>query len=65
MKTECAAFVVLFTIILINCRSPVVSQEYMPPIDTSGEKIESREVKCLGEKKIFWKIHSYKRSNVK
>lgn len=50
MKTECAAFVLLFTILLINCCLPVYSQaDYQAPIDTSGEKVESREVKCLGE----------------
>lgn len=50
MKTEFAAFVLLFTIVLINCCSPVYSQDnYVPPIDSSGEKIVSREVKCLGE----------------
>lgn len=54
MKTECAAFVLCFTIILNNCCVPVHSQgDYQAPIDMSGEKVESREVKCLGEKFLF------------
>lgn len=50
MKTESAAFMLLFTIVLIHCCLPVSSQgDFQAPIDTSGEKVESREVKCLGE----------------
>lgn len=68
MKTEFAAFVLLFTIILINCCSPVYSQDsYVPPIDTSGEKIISREVKCLGEDFFLWKFarHMYSKQLLK
>lgn len=54
MKTEYGAFVLLFTIVLIQCCLPVYSQgDIQDNIDTSGEKIESREVKCLGEKLVF------------
>lgn len=53
MKTDYVAFGVLFTTILIHCCSTVHSQydDFDPQanIDTSGQKIESREVKCLGE----------------